>query len=85
MPPLQQRPLPSAWDRGGLLGPRGNARFLEVDGLRVKYTGRLWVEEKESVVIVGGIIPFATLAVSTGSVHAAACFCVALERSSATV
>jgi len=40
MPPLQ-RYLPSAWDRGGLLGPRGNARFLEVDGLRVKYTGRL--------------------------------------------
>ena len=42
MPPLQ-RHLPSAWDRGGLLGPRGNARFLEVDGLRVKYTGRLVV------------------------------------------
>ena len=43
--PLQQRYLPSAWDRGGLLGPRGNARFLEVDGLRVKYIGRLVILE----------------------------------------
>lgn len=53
MPP-QQRYLPSAWDRGGLLGPRGNARFLEVDGLRVKYIGMFFLERKENVVAVGG-------------------------------
>lgn len=47
MPPLQ-RHLPSAWDRGGLLGPRGNARFLEVDGLRVKYIGKEVGRKKET-------------------------------------
>jgi len=50
MPPQQRYP-PSAWDRGGLLGPRGNARFLEVDGLRVKYIGRFFGKEKESVAV----------------------------------
>ena len=37
MPP----PLPTSWERpsSSLLGPRGNARYLEVDGLRVRYVG----------------------------------------------
>ena len=53
MPP-QQRYLPSTWDRGGLLGPRGNARFLEVDGLRVKYIGRLVFGRERTSSSVGG-------------------------------
>ena len=29
------------------MGPRGNARFLEVDGLRVKYIGKVFGKERE--------------------------------------
>ena len=38
--PMSAPPGPSAWERpGGLSASRGNARFLQVDGLRVKYVG----------------------------------------------
>ena len=31
---------PTTWERStSLLGPRGNARFLDVDGPRVRYVG----------------------------------------------
>lgn len=68
MPPSQRR-LPSAWDRGGLLGPRGNARFLEVDGLRVKYIGRLVGRKKKRVFFFVGHQKIATLALIFSSLR----------------
>lgn len=38
-PPPRPAP-PTAWERPhSLLGPRGNSRYIDVDGLRVRYTG----------------------------------------------